>query len=144
MVNRTMRLIAVLVALVSLSGARAQNTQPKMHLLSPTEERKWVNAVKTHRTEDGATVEEVLRFAEKMRPKEFKSGQMGVGYNGGSGEPDSVGIDYWIGAKRLKDDAIVNWPTTSTRLAPGWKSDLWVADFGSVRERQGRLLASHR
>ena len=91
----------------SLSCAGAQETF-KPHVLPLTEERAWTNAVKSHKTKDGATVEQVLRFAEKMRPKEFKAGAVEVGYNGATGEPDAVMIEYRIGARRLSGDLFVN------------------------------------
>ena len=46
-----------------------------------------------------------MRYAEKLRPKEFKVGDFGAAYNGATGEPDAVAIDFWIGAKREAGDA---------------------------------------
>ncbi|MGY6127021.1 hypothetical protein ACW9YV_16475 (plasmid) [Paraburkholderia strydomiana] len=64
--------------------------------------------VKHHRTKDGATVAEVLAFAEKMRPRRFKAGQFDVAYNGATGTSETVTIGYWIGAKRSPDDAFAD------------------------------------
>lgn len=75
------------------------------HELSPAEEKRWIETVKTHKTRDGATVMGVLKYAEQMRPTRFKLGPIDVVYGGDDGEPDGVAIDYFIGMKRLKDDA---------------------------------------
>jgi hypothetical protein len=75
----------------------------KAHELSPAEEKRWIDAVKNHKTSDGATVMEVLKYAEKMRPKRFKLAEIQIGYNY-SGEPDEVMISYFIGMKRLDGD----------------------------------------
>ncbi|BCZ85528.1 hypothetical protein PTKU64_92030 (plasmid) [Paraburkholderia terrae] len=81
---------------------------PKPKVLAPAVEAKWIESVKTHRTKDGATVAEVLAFAQKMRPREFKAGRFDVGYNGATGAAESVAIEYWIGSKRLPDDAFAD------------------------------------
>jgi len=77
----------------------------KAHELSPVEEERWIDAVKTHKTIDGATVMEVLKYAEQMRPKRFKLAALEIGYDGDSGEPDCVLIHYFIGMKRLEGDS---------------------------------------
>lgn len=51
------------------------------------------------------TVMDTLKFAEQMRPRSFKFGRMQVVYNGASGEPDGVVVDYFIGLKRADADA---------------------------------------
>ena len=76
-------------------------TGSKVHELPPAEEKRWVETVKTHKTLDGATVMEVLKHAEQMRPKRFKLAAIEVGYNGASGEPEAVVIIFFIGMKRL-------------------------------------------
>jgi hypothetical protein len=43
-----------------------------------------------------------------MRSRKFKAGSIDVGYNGASGEPEAVGIGYWIGEKRLDGDSYVD------------------------------------
>lgn len=76
--------------------------------LSQADEKKWIESVKQRETADGATVWEVLQYAEKMRPKKFKAGAIEIGYDGGSGNPDGVGIGYWIGMKRLEGDSFTD------------------------------------
>lgn len=77
----------------------------KAHELPPAEERRWIETVKNHKTHDGATVMEVLKHVEQMRPKRFKLAGIEVGYNGASGEPAGVMISYFIGMKRLDGDS---------------------------------------
>jgi hypothetical protein len=103
--------LAVLLGLAFALMSGNTNAEPmaKPKALSAREEGEWVNAVKSHKTDDdGATVLEVLQFVQRLRPKEFKIGAIEVGYNGATGLPDVVGVDYWIGLKRLQDDAYVN------------------------------------
>lgn len=85
--------------------AAASESQWKPKLLNTTEEFHRVNNVKNHRLQDGSTLIEVLKYVERMRPKKFKVAEIGVGYNGVSGEPDSVFISYWIGSKRKRDNS---------------------------------------
>lgn len=99
--------------MLALSTAFAQGAKPKA--LSPAVEAKWISTVKHHKTHDGATVAEVLAYAAKLRPGKFKVGEIGVGYNGATGEPDTVYIGYWIGAKRLPDDAFADLGYAMTR-----------------------------
>ncbi len=40
----------------------------KAHELSPAEEKRWIDAVKNHKTSDGATVMEVLKYPKKCGP----------------------------------------------------------------------------
>lgn len=92
-------------------GFTAQADPPpgwKAKELSPAAEKKWIEAVKQRKTADGATVWQVLQFAEKMRPNKFKVGSIDVGYNGESGDPEAVDIGYWIGLKRLDDNSYVD------------------------------------
>lgn len=95
---------ANLFAFVS-HAAYAAPTGWKAHELPPADEKRWIETVKTHKTIDGATVMEVLKHAEQMRPKRFKLAAIEVGYNGASGEPDVVMICYFIGMKRLDGDS---------------------------------------
>jgi hypothetical protein len=83
-------------------------TYPKLKVLPSAMEAKWIQSVKHHRTKDGSTVSEVLAYAERMRPRKFKAGRFEVGYNGATGSAETVGIGYWIGAKRSPDDAFVD------------------------------------
>jgi hypothetical protein len=80
----------------------------KPKTLSSAEEKRWIDAVRNRETSDGATVLQVLQYAEKMRPKKFKIAAMEVGYNGASGEPQTVAAAYWIGAKRLPGDSFID------------------------------------
>ncbi|TCW84118.1 hypothetical protein C5O80_13665 [Burkholderia sp. SRS-46] len=95
-----------LVLLCSEWGFAAAFTKPK--ILSPSVEAKWIANVKHHRTKDGRTVEDILAYAEKMRPRKFKAGKFDVAYNGATGAADTVAIGYWIGLKRSPDDAFVD------------------------------------
>lgn len=104
---RRLSTISVFLALLCTHWATA-SALPKLKVLPAAVEAKWIQAVKQHRTKDGATVSDVLAYAEKMRPHKFKAGRFDVGYNGATGAPVSVGIGYWIGAKRLPDDAFVD------------------------------------
>jgi hypothetical protein len=99
--------LASFFALSLLTAPEVQEfAKPK--LLSPSEERQWIEAVQNHRTIDGATVLQVLQYTETMRPGKFKFGSIDVGYNGASGDPEGVAIEYWIGMKRLEDDAFLD------------------------------------
>lgn len=96
---------AIVFTFLSHAAYAAPPTGWKAHELPPAEEKRWIETVKTHKTTDGATVMEVLKHAEQMRPKRFKLAAIEVGYNGASGEPDAVVIGYFIGMKRLDGDS---------------------------------------
>lgn len=102
--NFRLGVCAFLLACFFASPILAQD-HAKAHLLSEAEEKLWIEAFKNHPTMDGATALQVLQYAEKMRPTKFKFGSIDVGYGGDTGEPASVSVDYWIGAKRLEGDA---------------------------------------
>ena len=53
---------------------------------------------------DGSTVGQVLEFVATMRPRVFKLQEISVGY-GASGSPGGMTVCYWVGQKRLDDDA---------------------------------------
>ncbi|KVZ78623.1 hypothetical protein WL24_22410 [Burkholderia ubonensis] len=95
-----------LVLLCSEWGFAAALTKAK--ILPPSVEAKWIANVKHHRTKDGRTVEDVLAYVEKMRPRKFKAGKFDVAYNGATGTADTVAIGYWIGLKRSPDDAFMD------------------------------------
>lgn len=95
---------AVLTILIATSASASPPDRWKPHALASGEAEKWIEAVKNHKTMDGSSVIEALRFAERMRPSAFKVGNFEVGYNGASGEPEGVSIDYYIGLKRSDVD----------------------------------------
>jgi len=57
-------------------------------------------------------------LAQKMRPREFKAGRFEIAYNGATGAAESVAIAYWIGSKRLPDDAFAD---LGYRMSPDGK-----------------------
>ncbi len=85
-------LIALSLSSVPYFPASALPKGWKANGLPGAEEKKWIEAVKHHETADGATVWQVLEHVQKMRPKKFKIGVAEAVYDGGSGEPDGVGI----------------------------------------------------
>lgn len=95
---------AILITFQSHGAYAEPPANWKAHELPPDEEKRWIETVKTHKTLDGATVMQVLKHAEQMRPKQFKLAAIEVGYNGATGEPESVMISYFIGMKRLDGD----------------------------------------
>ena|ERR1700730_4329987 len=101
----TTALSAILFTFVSHAAYAEPPTSWKAHELPPAEEKRWIEMVDTHKTTDGATVMEVLKHAEEMRPKRFKRAAIEMGYNGASGEPDADVISYFIGMKRLDGDS---------------------------------------
>lgn len=104
--HSTRSIIAVIFTILSVTASSlSAQDHPKLKLLSKAAETNWINAVKHHRTQDGSTVAEVLAYAQKMRPKEFKVGSFDIGYSGADGEPSSVAIGYWLGVRRLADDS---------------------------------------
>ncbi|MBB5606946.1 MULTISPECIES: hypothetical protein [unclassified Janthinobacterium] len=78
-------------------------TEFKAQPLSPGEEKRLIKAAQSQKTDDGATVLQVLQHAEKMRPRKFKLAGFDIFYQH-DGKPSSVGICYWIGSHRLDDD----------------------------------------
>ncbi|MBI3229878.1 MAG: hypothetical protein HYZ45_06780 [Burkholderiales bacterium] len=101
------------VAIACSSTAAQQGWKPK--LLSRADEARWIQTIKMHKASDGATVAEVLSYVEHMRPRQFKVSEISIGYNGATGEPDTVSISYWIGRKRSADDAFVDLGYNMTR-----------------------------
>ena len=102
-----MRVGLVAALLLAAAPALADDANPaKAHDLSPAVERAWISAVQNFKMADGTTVLQTLRYAERLRPGKFEVGSFGAGYNGASGEPEDIAVDYWIGAKREADDAI--------------------------------------
>lgn len=107
MMNRVARVVEHAVVAAGLCGSATLAT-PKLKILPAATEANWIQTAKQHWTKDGATVAEVLAYAEKTRPRVFKAGPIEVGYNGASGVADAVTIGYWIGTKRTPDDAFID------------------------------------
>lgn len=101
-------LTSIIAIMLSASSLITVQAYAKPKVLSSVVEAKWIQAVKNHRTRDGATVSEVLAYAQKMRPRQFRAGSFDVGYNGATGQAETVAIAYWIGAKRAPEDAYVD------------------------------------
>ena len=101
------RIFAVLGLVASTMSIANAKCGP-LHVLSEKQEKLWTGVVKNRKTGDGATVAEVLRYVEQMRPAEFKVETIEVGYNCASGQPSAVAIGYWIGMKRLPGDVFID------------------------------------
>ena len=99
------RLSLAVVALAVVVPAAAANGLAPVKVLPAAVEFAWVAAVQGVKTDDGTTVLQVLRYAEKLRSGKFKMGDFGVAYNGATGEPQTVAIGFWIGTKREPGDA---------------------------------------
>lgn len=107
--DRVARVASYAVVTACLCGSGSTLfAAPKLKILPAATEAGWIQSVKRHRTKDGATVAEVLAYAEKMRPRVFKVERIEVGYNGVTGIADAVTIGYWIGSKRAPDDVFVD------------------------------------
>lgn len=101
-----MRIALAALVLLIASPVFAEDVKPaKAHELSPAAEAAWIEAVQNFQTDDGTTILQALRYAERLRPSKFKFGKFEAGYNGASGEPEAIAIDFWIGAKREEGDA---------------------------------------
>lgn len=71
---------------------------------SPQESARIISLAKDRKTSDGASVMEVLRYAEKLRKGKFKiAGDFELNYDS-DGNLSGINICYWIGAKRLSGD----------------------------------------
>lgn len=82
----------------------------KTNALSVIDEKQLVSVVKSKKTNDGSTVDEVLKYAEKNSNGKFKVASIEVGYSG-AGPVKSVPevmICYWIGASRKEGDQYCN------------------------------------
>lgn len=96
----------VAFTLVGHGPARTSEIPPfKAHALTPATEASWIATVQNTKTDDGTTILQTLRYAEQLRPSKFKVGAFEAGYNGASGEPEGISVDFWIGAKREPGDA---------------------------------------
>lgn len=104
-----LRVLALVGVLGLVSIAQANDLAlTKAKILQPLEEKLWIEAVNNHKTADGATVQQVLNYAAKLRPDIFQFASPEVSYDGETGEPDGAGIGYWIGLKRLPDDRYID------------------------------------
>ena len=94
------------ILIIFFAAACATNSMaaPAIHSLSNSDAARWIGAFKAWKTADGSTIAEALQFSQRMRKKRFEFGKFDVNYNA-SGEPTSVGVEYWIGARRLAGDA---------------------------------------
>lgn len=71
--------------------------------VADADEQRVIDQVSGLKTADGATVLEVLQRVEKLRPDEFKFSEFVVAY--GEDQSEAVMACYFIGSKRLEDDA---------------------------------------
>lgn len=98
MIHKILPWLAILLAPTIALGFKAQ--QP-----TQTEAAHLIGMAESRKAADGVSTKEVLRYAEKLRPKIFKlAGGFDFGYDS-EGKLSTVGVCYWIGAKRSKDDA---------------------------------------
>lgn len=95
--------LAILLATPLLTAGIAD--KPVIHELPPAEAQRWIEAAKAEKTEDGATVLEVLEYAQRELPATFKFGKFEIGYGRTDGEPDAVTVETWIGSKLAPADA---------------------------------------
>lgn len=114
-----MRLLIFGIVLASLAACSQKNESPtvtptassvavstaefKAQPLEAAEEKRIIEAAQSQKADDGATVLQVLQYAEKLRPKEFKLAGFEMLYSN-DGKPSTVGVCYWVGAKRLEGD----------------------------------------
>ncbi|PFH11772.1 hypothetical protein BCF11_4230 [Collimonas sp. PA-H2] len=106
MKESTLKLVFFCGLLVSSVALSAGVWKPAV--LKPSDEAKWILNVNNHQTADGSSVRDVLAYAERVRPRQFKVAKIDVGYNGATGKPDSVFIGYWIGRNRKEGDQFID------------------------------------
>jgi hypothetical protein len=110
MKKKTLPWLAILLVPTAALCFKAQ--QP-----TPTEAARIIRMAESRKVADGASTKEVLRYAEKLRPKIFKlAGDFDFGYDS-EGRLSTVGVCYWIGSKRSKDDAYcdISWDISKDR-----------------------------
>jgi len=83
--------------------AAPQAKTPEITPLPPAEEKRLTEMAKARRAGDGSSVWDVLEYAEKQRPAQFKIATIDVDYARDS-TPKAVSVCYWIGNKRLDAD----------------------------------------
>lgn len=71
-------------------------------------QQRLIHSIQQRPTADGATVAEVLAYAEQARPELFKVSEMQVQFDPSGGAPEAVTITYWIGSNRKRNDSYVD------------------------------------
>ena len=71
-------------------------------------QRRLIDTIRQRPTADGATVAEVLAYAERERPEQFKVSDLQVQFDPTDREPEAVTIAYWIGHRRQLNDSYVD------------------------------------
>jgi hypothetical protein len=97
--KRVLAVCALVCLIAQADWAASQVRIP--NALSEPEERNLIETWKSQKAADGATFLDVLKFAQSMRPKQFKYGDIEVNY----GSAPGIGVQYYNGAKRLDGDA---------------------------------------
>jgi hypothetical protein len=135
--KRVLAVCALVCLIAQADWAASQVRIP--NALSEPEERNLIETWKSQKAADGATFLDVLKFAQSMRPKQFKYGDIEVNY----GSAPGIGVQYYIGAKRLDGDAFnlffeTKLMAANTLLPPKWHLNLG-ANLNSVwREERMR------
>ena len=73
-----------------------------------TTQQRMIEAIQHRPTADGATVAEVLAYAERERPDWFKVADLQVHFDPAGQMPEAVVIGYWIGSNRKLNDSYVD------------------------------------
>ena len=98
----------VVLATLGLAWSKGIATTHSSQAQAEQARQQWVQAIAQRRTADGSTVAEVLAYAERERPDQFKVADIDVRYSGADGGPESVLITYWIGNNRKRNDSYVD------------------------------------
>lgn len=92
--------------------AQAAAVPAKANVLPHDVAAAWAQAVNNHQTADGSTVAQALAYAQAKRPAKFKYrapvGDDDIEYGGSTGQPEVVGITYWIGSKHGEGENYVD------------------------------------
>lgn len=89
---------------VSAGGPALADEPSKVEKLPEAVEQSLVAQAQGLKTDDGSTVMDTLRYAERMRPERFKlAGPFEFEYSD-DGELDEVNVCFFTGMKRLPDD----------------------------------------
>jgi len=73
-----------------------------------TTQQRMIEVIQQRPTADGATVAEVLAYAERERPDLFKVSDLQVHFDPAGQAPEAVVIGYWIGSNRKLNDSYVD------------------------------------